>query len=123
MKKLILDSSFVIDYLKDRGHATSYYERLEEPQILISALVKMEVKRGSRQIGKFDQLDTVPFDDNHMDRSLDMINFLKRKGEIINKLDILIAAQSSQENAKLVTTDQDFEKLQAYEGFQFELVE
>lgn len=123
MRKLSLDSSFVIDYLKDRNHATNFYDDLDSPRLLISSLVKLEVKTGDRNIGRFDDLDSISFNDQHMREALEMISFLEENGDMINKLDIMIAAQSAVKKTELIATDSDFQSLDDYEGFDYEVIQ
>lgn len=121
--KYLLDASAVIDYLKNQSQIAEILDHLEEgSKVILPVIAKAEVKYVNQDIGVFEKLETVSLEDQDLQEAIKILNFLERKGEKINMVDILIAANSIKENGKLITTDKDFEKLEDYEGFNYKTV-
>jgi predicted nucleic acid-binding protein len=117
MKRLSLDSSFIISYLSGDQKAKSFLEQLEYEELFLPSIVEMEVKWGKREISKFEDLEKVGFDSSDVQKTIEMKEHLKQKGEMINRLDLMIAAQASRAQTVLVTQDKDFEKLEDFGNF------
>lgn len=120
--KYALDSSAIIDYLKNETAIIEFLETLESSNIVVPLIAKAEVKYVNREIGSFGKLETVNLDDQDLQESMSILTHLEEKGERINMADILIAANAINENLVLITRDKDFEKLEDYEGFRYKTV-
>lgn len=120
--KYALDSSAIIDYLKNEPAIIEFLETLEDSNIVIPLIAKAEVKYVNREIGSFEKLETVNLDNQDLQESMSILTHLEEKGERINMADILIAANAINENSVLIAADKDFEKLEDYEGFTFKTV-
>ncbi len=122
MKKLALDSSFAINLLRDRAEAASTYERNRHNRIVFPSVAKLEVAWGG-PIGDLKELEVSSFGDAEVREVLTMREFLEENGDMMNRLDLMIAAQATCINAELLTFDEDFEKLEDYRGFEYRKVE
>ncbi|MFO7794155.1 MAG: PIN domain-containing protein [Candidatus Nanohaloarchaea archaeon] len=120
--KYALDSSAIIDYLKNETAIIEFLETLQDSNIVVPLIAKAEVKYVNREIGSFEKLETVNLDDQDLQEAMSMLTYLEEKGERINMADILIAANAIKENSVLITGDKDFEKLEDYEGFRYKTV-
>ena len=120
MNKYTVDSSFIINYLKDREGATDFYNSLNsDSKVLIPIIAEAEVKYVKRNIGKFDEIDSIEFRRKDLTEFLKILDFLEERGERINMIDMIIAAQTVNREAILITFDQDFEKLEEYPRFEY----
>ena len=120
--KYAMDSSAIIDYLKNREAIVKFLESLEYSNIIVPIIAKAEVKYVNSDIGSFEKLQTVNLDDRDLQESMEILTYLEEKGERINMADILIAANAIKENSVLITADKDFEKLEDYKGFRYKTV-
>lgn|GEM_PF-3235719 len=120
MNKYVVDSSFIINYLKDMEEATDFYNSLNsDSKVLIPIIAEAEVKYVEQNIGKFDEIDSIKFRRKDLAEFLKILDFLEERGERINMIDMVIAAQTVNEEAILITFDQDFEKLEEYPRFEY----
>ena len=118
VKKWSLDSSFVISFLSGDEVAGKFLQTGGYDEIVLPSAVKLEVKWGKKDIGKFDELEVKQFGDGEVAEALRIKEFLKDKGKMINKLDIMIAAQAATSNSTLITLDSDFDELEDYSNFE-----
>jgi len=118
MKKHSLDSSFIISYLSKKEIAGKFLEELEYDTILLPSIAELEVKWGKSDISKFENLDKIRFGKDEVETVVEMKKHLELKGEMINRLDIMIAAQSYEQDTTLITGDRDFKKLDDFQNFE-----
>lgn len=110
----------MINYLNGVEKSKKFIEQLEEnDRIFIPIIAKSEVKYSQKDIGRFEELDTVTFADEDLELSIKIVNHLEHSGDRISLFDTLIAAQSVKSNSTLVTFDQDLEKLETYPDFEY----
>ena len=120
MSNYCLDASFIINYLNGVEKSRNFIEQLEKnDRILIPIIAKSEVKYSQKDIGRFEEIDTVKFADKDLKLSIKIVNHLEEFGDRISLFDTLIAAQSVKSDSTLVTFDQDFEKLEKYPRFEY----
>jgi predicted nucleic acid-binding protein len=117
MRKLSLDSSFVIAYLSRKEEARFFLERAEYDEVLIPSVARMEVKWGNPDISRFEELPIIDYDGADADRTVRLGNYLEERGKMINRLDLMIAAQTVNAGATIVTRDADFSELEGVSGF------
>jgi len=110
-KLYALDTSFIINFLRGNERAREVYEEIKGGKLVVPAPVLMESLRGADDIGEFQRLETLEFGKAEAGEATDLISYLEEKGEMIGILDIMIAATASTTDAKIVTYDQDFQKL------------
>jgi predicted nucleic acid-binding protein len=121
--KFTLDSSTIIDYLKNKAYITDFLESLEDrSRLLLPVIAKAEVKYVNEEIGSFENLETIKLEDRDIHESMKILQFLENRGERINMIDILIAANTIKRNSILITADKDFQKLEEYENFSYKTV-
>jgi len=100
--------------------ATDFYNSLNsDSKVLIPIIAEAEVKYVEQNIGKFDEIDSIKFRRKDLAEFLKILDFLEERGERINMIDMVIAAQTVNEEAILITFDQDFEKLEEYPRFEY----
>jgi len=118
--KYSLDASFVINYLKNQRTAVEFIDSLgTEAELILPIIAEAEVKYVNPDIGRFSELKGLKFDREDLQEFLQLLDFLKRNGELISMADIMIASQAIKKDSILVTFDQDFEKVEEYPGFEY----
>ena len=117
MEKWSLDASFIIDFLSGRKYAKKTLEGGDYSKIVIPSLAKAEIKWSQKDIKDFEKLETLKFGSEEIGKCLEIKSFLEEKGEMINKIDIMIAAQCITSSSILVTRDKDFKNLEEYQEF------
>jgi len=105
------DSSYLIDLTREKSEALD----IQEDNSIITGLIGVyELGKLSdltvEQIRAGNQVETVNSKD--IQKAVNIYGELKAKGEMINQLNILIAAQSINRDMTLLTTDEDFEKIE-----------
>ena len=105
------DSSYLIDLTREKSEALD----IQEDNSIITGLIGVyELGKLSdltvEQIRAGNQVETVNSKD--IQKAVNIYRELKAKGEMINQLNILIAAQSINRDMTLLTTDEDFEKIE-----------
>ncbi|PSH02454.1 MAG: PIN domain nuclease [Nanohaloarchaea archaeon QH_8_44_6] len=113
-KNYFADSTFLIDLAKGVKEAKSI--RKKAKIISTSKLCVYE-------LAKFSELDLDKVDENkteHLElgdirKAGDIYRELRRRGEMINQIDILIASQAIKRDKKLLTADSDFKKIEDVE--------
>jgi predicted nucleic acid-binding protein len=120
MKSYSLDSSIIIDYLK--GEIPENTLEMKNGRFLLPSIVELEVKWGEKDIKQFNELQTIKFGSEEVKEAINIKEYLKSRGEMINRLDIMIAAQTVTSGTTLITADKDFHKLEEYENFSYKTV-
>jgi len=123
MKRYTVDSSFVVNILTGEKKALELLENLQTGDILFPSVARMEVRTGKKEIGEFEKLEVVDFDQKASETAVEMREYLENSGEMINTLDIMIAAQSHAADSVLVSSDTDFRSLEGFDNFRHRLVE
>ncbi|QGA80806.1 type II toxin-antitoxin system VapC family toxin [Candidatus Nanohalobium constans] len=118
MRKWSLDASFMIEFLSGNEKAAKLLENQEYDKLVIPSIALMEVKWSDKDIGKFDELEVKEFGKEEVEELLEIKEYLEKNSSIINKLDIMIAAQAVTSNSTVVTRDNDFQELEDYKDFQ-----
>ncbi len=113
---IFLDTSFLIDYLRDPSLVT-YIPDEEEPVVsvisyheILAGLKRLKVKRELdffRQF--FEEITIIPFDEPAAAFSSDLASRLLLSGSTVNGFDILIAGTAvSRQASGILTADRDF---------------
>lgn len=123
MKHYALDSSFVINFLKGKESAKDFYKNNQAGRNFLPSPVILESKRGIENLGNFEKLETLAFQKKEAEEALEIIDYLREKGEMIGIIDVMIASISITNSVKLATYDSDFKKLSDYEKLEYELIE
>ena len=105
------DSSYLIDLTREREEAL----RLQATNKIITSLICVyELGKLSdltaEEIIADNQVEALNLED--IQHSIDIYRTLKKKGEMVNQLDVLIAAQAINRNLTLLTADKDFQKIE-----------
>ncbi|HLC81386.1 MAG TPA: type II toxin-antitoxin system VapC family toxin [Candidatus Nanoarchaeia archaeon] len=114
---IVLDSSAVITLLEGGQQGEGLREHLTSEPAAISAITVHEVGVGLRgdETSSFDaflqSVHTLPIDLDVARKSILVEQKLERKGRLIGKLDILIAATCLVHNLPLLTLDRDFREV------------
>ncbi len=111
---MILDTSILIEVL---GNNTAVQEKLEiiGEQIATTTITEYELLKAPKSneaLGSLDIMNVYAFDSVSAGRSAKIFKELKKKGRMINELDILIAAIAIAHDELLVTRDKDFEEVE-----------
>ncbi|MBS3139579.1 type II toxin-antitoxin system VapC family toxin [Candidatus Woesearchaeota archaeon] len=115
---IVLDSSAIITFLEGGQQAERLNECLATEPAAISAITVHEVGVGLRgdEARAFDaflqSVHVLPIDLDVARKSILVEQKLERKGRLIGKLDILIAATCLVHNLPLLTLDRDFREVQ-----------
>lgn len=112
-----LDTSFLVDYLKNQKYTLNYLEENEEEAFYASSITFYELYRGEYKIGKenlegikenLNWLKEAKFDNKAAEEAAEIESKLEKKGEKINLADVIIAGTAKSRGSKLVSTDTDF---------------
>ena len=114
---IVLDTSYVIDYLRGVSAARDLVD--DEDEIAITAITYHEIMTGlkrkknrkeERILRRFlSEIRILPFDTNAADESSSIAARLMAVGKTVNALDILIAGIAIASGAeKIITGDSDF---------------
>jgi len=123
-----LDTSFLVDLLRERGRATDgpahrLLQKLADEELAISIHVACELHAGAelspapgeehaRVAALCSALRIVPADERFPLEYGQLLGELRRRGESIATMDLLIATAARVENAPLVTRNvRDFERV------------
>lgn len=113
---IILDSSVVIEILKGNPVGSKILEFIKDEEIFNTSITMQEVLLGARNFEKtldyFNSIGIMNFEKEDAIKSAEIEKNLTKKGEKINKFDILIGAICINRNATLVTLDNDFNKIE-----------
>lgn len=118
VRKWSLDASFMIEFLSGNENAAELLENQEYDKLIVPSIALMEVKWAAEDVGKFDELEVQEFGAEEVEELLEIKEYLEKKGSMINKLDLMIAAQAITSNYTVVTRDSDFQELEYYKDFQ-----
>jgi predicted nucleic acid-binding protein len=117
VKKWSLDASFMIDFLEGKEYAARALREGNYRELVAPSLSKAEVKWSEKDIRDFEKLKVTEFGAEQVSECIKMKDFLQQRSEMINKVDIMIAAQSSTSDSILITADEDFKNLEECPGF------
>ena len=114
MKKYLLDSSVVVDYTKGKSKAVNAVNILEG-EVYSSYIVMAELYEGIIRseneveediVGFLESLDGIVGVDKATSKQFGIIRaYLKKRGEIIEDMDIMIAATCISNNLILITSN------------------
>jgi len=113
----ILDTSALIELISGRPTAIKIMEAIGSEIVVTTALSMHELlvglKKKEEQIfSKVQQsILVLGYNDEACKISASIFKELKQKGNMINQMDILIAAICKENNATIVTLDKDFKKV------------
>lgn len=133
---MILDTSVVLQVLKDK----SFFEKLKEKiddEVKITSITAYELLRGAAYIklkhGRENELELIrdfvenievlPFDVGDAETSAIIWASLRDKGYEVNDADIMISAISIREHEKLLTLDNDFGLIKTVAELDVEVLE
>ena len=117
---IMLDASVLIDHFRARNKASTFYTKIirEYGILSISVIAKLEVFYGTRSelVGYWDAvfatMAVVPFTNDMVVKSHEIILDLKRKSILIDMEDIMIAATALALNIPLATLNRKhFERI------------
>ena len=129
MRKYLIDSDILIDFLNNKTEAIKLLIRLEESEMAISVITFAEILEGLVDDRKkylnvrkgLSKLSMLAVDANIAEKFAGVRAILRKKGELIENMDIFIAATAMSHDLVLVTNNKrDFERikgLKLYEGF------
>lgn len=117
MKRYALDASFVIEFLNGGKTASEFLMKNQESRKLIPSPAELEIRRGLENMRSFEKLETVSFGSEEVKTALELIDCLEDQGEMIGLVDVMIASICVENSLKLLTFDEDFEKID-YEEFE-----
>ena len=116
----VLDSSAIIEILNESSHCEEIL-KFEKELISSTAICLNEVLTGYsdqdqlKAVTLFDGLEVLPFDAKAGRRSVDVERNLRKKGKMIQKADIFIAAICLANSLPLITTDKGFKSIEGLE--------
>lgn len=121
----ILDTSFLVDYLKSEEYTLSYLEKHEEEAFYASTLTFFELFRGEFK-SEGEDLEELEnnlawLNEKEIDRktakeAAKIEKNLEEKGEKINLADVLIAGTAAKTGTEIITGDSDFSKIETVES-------
>jgi len=127
--KYLIDSDVLIDFLNNRAEAIRLLIKFEESEMAISVITFAEILEGLVDDRKkylnvrkgLSKLSMLAVDANIAEKFAGVRAILRKKGELIENMDIFIAATAMSHDLVLVTNNKrDFERikgLKLYEGF------
>ena len=128
MVKYLIDSDVLIDFLNNRAEAIRLLIKFEESEMAISVITFAEILEGLVGDRKkylnvrkgLSELSMLPVEANIAEQFANVRALLRSKGQLIENMDIFIAATALVHNLILVTNNKkDFDKihnLQIYES-------
>ncbi len=111
---MILDTSILIGILGNNQALQEKLERIGEP-IATTAITKYELLKAPKENDAKEMLGSMnlyDFDSIAAERSSRIFKGLKKKGKMINELDILIASIAITHDELLITRDKDFKRVE-----------
>ncbi|MGD0729015.1 MAG: type II toxin-antitoxin system VapC family toxin [Candidatus Micrarchaeaceae archaeon] len=111
---MLLDTSILIDILDGNSTIKSNLKQLNE-RSFTSVISKYELLKAPKEEDvKFllNTMEIYDFEERAAERSARIFKDLKKKGKMINELDILIAAIAIANDELLVTRDNDFKNIE-----------
>jgi len=128
VRKYLIDSDILIDFLNNRAEAIRLLIKFEESEMAISVITFAEILEGLVGDRKkylnvrkgLSELSMLPVEANIAEQFANVRALLRSKGQLIENMDIFIAATALVHNLILVTNNKkDFDKihnLQIYES-------
>lgn len=119
---ICLDSSFLIDRFRDRAYAQRFLEGIDgDVAVLVPTVVLHELFTGALRSGHADRVGTirhelagtqfVPFDDGAAEEAAVIRATLADRGDLINRLNMLIAGVARQADATVIAVDRDYDRV------------
>jgi tRNA(fMet)-specific endonuclease VapC len=125
MQRYCLETSFIIDFLREKNDAIEKYREIKAQKLETTSVVAWEILRGPKLYGRvkeynaaikfLERLNILPFTLTSARIASEIELELKEKGRSINLIDILIAATAIENNSKLVTRDEGYENIKGLE--------
>lgn len=120
--KYCLESSFIIELLRGKDNAVRIYEEIKNSPLTITSIasvVLFEILRGREQrpekIKKFEQfrrkLIVLPFGEKEAEEAVKIEKAIRKKGQTISPLDLLIGATAKVNSTILVSNDKGYDKI------------
>lgn len=113
----VLDSSAIIHVLAGSVEGEKIRDMFGDVSHATTAISVHEVLAGvpechhAKVVEFLKNLEIIPYDDGAAFKSSELENHLKRRGQMIGKLDILIASICLVHGLPLITSDNDFKKV------------
>jgi|SRR3989304_4317012 len=117
---VVFDTSLMVDASRKRKYALDLIATYsEKEQIATTIITKYEMLRGAPEqyvnlisdvLKRFVILD---FGNDALDETVKVYKDLRRKGKLINELDVMIAGIAAANNETLITRDKDFLNLES----------
>ncbi len=114
----ILDTSAFIHLAKETEIGRKIQSKYNEEVVRVTTFTIHELLVGASSTAKkklyehlFPSLEIFPFDYDASLKSAELERFLRTKGRLINKMDILIAGICLAQGATIVTCDADFTRI------------
>ncbi len=115
---VIIDTSILIEISRKNKTALDLIESYKgKGQIATTVVTKYEMLRGANEKDQpfitelLDKFLIYEFNENAVSEAVHTYKKLRTQGEMINELDIIIAAIAMANNETLLTKDKDFKKL------------
>lgn len=125
MQRYCLETSFVVDFLREKGNAIEMYRVIKEQKLETTSVVAWEILRGPKLYGRvkeyneaikfLERLNILPFTLTSSRIASEIELDLKEKGRSVNLVDVLIAATAIENNSKLVTRDEGYMNIEGLE--------
>lgn len=121
-KVIMLDTSILIDYYRKTDKTNSVWYKLVNDgyEFYISAITKYEILAGSSQIQSqfwtniFEAMTTISFDENTVDKAVEINAILKKKNKQIALADLFIAATAISHHLPFATLNRKhFDRIDA----------
>ncbi len=111
MKNYLLDSSFIIDLIKEESKAIEIHNDISK-RALTSVICFYELSRYSGIISeKISEKEIVPFEKKDALEAANIYRELEKNERMIGETDIMIGANARARDLVLVTRDNDFKKI------------
>ena len=125
MQRYCLETSFVIDFLREKEDAIEKYREIKGRKLETTSVVAWEVLRGPKLTGRvkeykeavklFERLNILPFTLASSRIASEIELDLKEKGRSLNLIDVLIAAAAIENSSKLITRDEGYMNIRGLE--------
>lgn len=113
MKKYFLDTSFLIDLVKERVKALKIHEGIKGNEVTGSPCIYELSKFTQFDLSQiFGQNEILDFTAEDAEVAGNIYYRLSQRGKMVGELDLIIAGMIKNRNLVLVTRDLDFKKIQ-----------
>lgn len=119
---ILLDTTYLLDYLEGTDAASSYLEANEENPLFAASLSLFELYRGAGRVsdaegiegvaGALDWVEPVAVDESAAREAAEIEAELHADGAPINLADVLVAGTCRVNGATLVTRDEGFDRIE-----------